>query len=171
MSTKDPEKLKAKRERYRNALRRERQSWFVALGNKCFFWRQGDCDGPLELDHPFGHADDPFPWRHTKLRLLFIKNKLRILCKRHNIQDGAERKKIINKKKLITRDSRTLRHLRSERDQQNCERSPDIYFSREELAVIYLLVFSFPKDHLQLRRSGLVPTTTPGSEYRSCNFF
>ena len=58
MPARSAEAIKRK---YQNRLRKNkqrRQALITALGNRCDWYRMGDCEGELELHHRYGHASD-----------------------------------------------------------------------------------------------------------------
>lgn len=105
----DPAKHRARNQRYHQSgryaarMRERTEALKVKLGGMCDWRWMGDCHGPLQLHHKYGHADDDRPWRIGKYERLFAEGKLGLLCRRHNILDGIERREIFRRQKKICR--------------------------------------------------------------------
>ena len=106
MPARSAEAIKRKYQNHLRKNKQRRQALITALGNRCDWYRIGDCEGELELHHRYGHASDPgWPWTIPKYEKEFRDGKLGLLCRKHNHADGQERRRKIfqNENRFLSR--------------------------------------------------------------------
>lgn len=89
--------MNTRNERQKKRIQERRLILARKMGNRCSFENNGDCAGPLQFDHIYGHAGDHRPWSIGKYEHEWNAGRLRLLCAKHNLEDGIQRRIIANR--------------------------------------------------------------------------